>query len=226
MAKELPYFKFEPSEWLEGQIQVCSDEAIVCFVNLVSGYWLRLGCISYAFALQKYCRRNKLVLQELIDNEILKVEDDKIVIDFLDFQISEFSKISKKRSKAAASRWDNANAMQMHSKSNAIREEKRREDNKIPDYKKFISWFNERRTHYLKQPSNCILSNYDKSNLRELKNHYDSKDFERAIEAFCKDKWWVEQKQILPKYFLNPDNFTKFLNSCNPSASLAEKMRR
>jgi hypothetical protein len=131
MAKELPYFKFEPSEWLEGEIQVCSDESIVCFINLCSGYWLKLGNINYAFALHKYCKKDASVLQELIDSKILSLIDDKISISFLDKQLNEFKEISEKRTSAANKRWENkeenASAMQVHFKSNAIREDKSRE---------------------------------------------------------------------------------------------------
>jgi hypothetical protein len=141
MAKELPYFKFEPSEWLEGEIQILSDSAIACFINLCSGYWLKLGCISYAFALHKYCRKDTSVIQELITNNIIQVVDDEIQIKFLDSQLKEVNKVSKKRSQAAQKRWNlhtdnqevNANALQVHSKSNAIREEKRREEKIIED---------------------------------------------------------------------------------------------
>ncbi len=128
MAKELPYFKFEPSEWLEGNIQLCSFEAQSSFINLASGYWLKLGDVSYAFALHKYCNRNTEVLQELISNEIIAVENDKISINFLDEQLKEFNETSEKRRNAANKRWKNASAMQVHSKSNAIREEKIREE--------------------------------------------------------------------------------------------------
>jgi hypothetical protein len=135
MAKELPFFKFEPSEWLEGEIQVCSDIAVVCFINLCSGYWLKLGCISYAFALQKYCNRNKDALQELINNKIITIIDDKICINFLDKQLNEFRNVSEKRTEAANKRWGNkgkdAIALQLECKSNAIREDKIREDNII-----------------------------------------------------------------------------------------------
>lgn len=129
MAKELPYYKHEPSEWLEGEIQACSDAAIVCFTNLRDGYWIKLGCISYAFALQKYCRRDASILQELIQNGIVDVEGDNIRIKFLDKQLLEFNLLSSKRSDSARKRWVNANAMQLHSKSNAIREDKIREEN-------------------------------------------------------------------------------------------------
>lgn len=138
MAKELPYFKFEPSEWLEGNIQICSDTATVCFINLCSGYWTKLGCISYAFALHKYCRKDKSVIDELIQNNIISISEEKIVINFLDEQLKEFKQTSEKRREAANKRWSDASAMQMHSKSNAIREEKRREDKSILDNNKSI----------------------------------------------------------------------------------------
>lgn len=129
MAKELPYFNFEPSEWLEGEIQICSDKAIVCFINLCSGYWLKLGCISYAFALHKYCMKDESVLQELINNNIISIVDDNISINFLEKQLNKFQETSKKRTKAANKRWNNASALQVQSKSNAIREDKSKEYN-------------------------------------------------------------------------------------------------
>jgi hypothetical protein len=135
MAKELPFFKFEPSEWLEGEIQVCSYPTVSCFINLCSGYWLKLGRINYAFALQKYCNSNANVLQELIDNKIISIVDDKICIKFLDKQLNEFKNVSEKRTEAANKRWGNkgkdAIALQLECKSNAIREDKIREYNII-----------------------------------------------------------------------------------------------
>lgn len=142
MAKELPYFKFEPSEWLEGEIQVCSNESIVCFINLCSGYWLKLGNINYAFALHKYCKKDASVLQELIDNKIITLNNDEISISFLDKQLNEFKEISEKRTSAANKRWENkeenANALQLEYKSNAIREDKIREK-EIKEDKKELS---------------------------------------------------------------------------------------
>ena len=133
MAKELPYYKHEPSLWLEGEIQACSDAAIVCFLNLCSGYWIKLGCISYAFALHKYCRKSELIINELIDTGIIDLVDGNIQIKFLDSQLKEFNSISSKRSEAANKRWSDANALQVESKSNAIREEEIREDKKKED---------------------------------------------------------------------------------------------
>lgn len=149
MAKELPYYKHEPSEWLEGEIQICSDAAIVCFQNLCSGYWLKLGCMSYAFALQKYCRRDASILQELINSGIVDKKGDDISIKFLDKQLSEFSNVSEKRSNAAKKRWSDANALQVDSKSNAIREDKKREKNIfiIPSIEEIKAYCQERQNN-------------------------------------------------------------------------------
>jgi hypothetical protein len=95
MAKELPYFKFEPSEWDSGNIQICSRESKGLFIDLCSLYWNRLGELPYALALQKLCNGNKDAFQELINNEIIAVLDGKIVIEFLEEQLSEFGNVSE-----------------------------------------------------------------------------------------------------------------------------------
>jgi len=134
MAKELPYFRFEPSEWDNGNIQMCSRESKGLFLDLCSLYWSRLGELPHALALQKLCNGNELALQELIKFEIFGVIDGQIVIDFLDEQLSERGQVSEKRRNAAKKRWKDASALQVQSKSNAKRrEEKREENNKIED---------------------------------------------------------------------------------------------
>lgn len=130
MAKELPYFKFEPNEWESGLIQMTSREEKGLFIDICSLYWSRLGDLPYAFALHKLCNSNAELMQTLTDLNILKVDEGQIVIDFLDRQLDEFQKTSDKRRNAANKRWSNASAMQMHSKSNAIREDKIREEKK------------------------------------------------------------------------------------------------
>lgn len=127
MAKELPYFKFEPSQWDNGNIQMCSLQSKGLFIDLCSLYWNRLGEVPYALALQKLCNSNKDALQELIKYEIVGVVKDQIVIDFLDEQLLERGEVSVKRRESALKRWSDANALQLDSKSNARREEENRE---------------------------------------------------------------------------------------------------
>jgi len=168
MAKELPYFKFETSEWDNGTIQMCSRESKGLFIDLCSMYWARLGDVKSKLAVQKLCNGNANALQELIEEEIIEVIEDKIIIHFLDNQLKEFNAVSDKRKKAANKRWEqdtdkqdvNASALQVQSKSNAIREDKIKEDkNKIPTFIEFRDY---------------ALQNKPLANIKDLKLKYDS----------------------------------------------------
>ena len=168
MAKELPYFKFETSEWDNGTIQMCSRESKGLFIDLCSMYWARLGDVKSKLAVQKLCNGNANALQELIEEEIIEVIEDKIIINFLDYQLKEFNAVSDKRKKAANKRWEqdtdkqdvNASALQVQSKSNAIREEKIKEDkNKIPTFIEFRDY---------------AIEHKPLANIKDLKLKYDS----------------------------------------------------
>jgi len=159
MAKELPYFKFEPNEWENGNIQMLSREDKGLFIDLCCMYWSRLGDLPYRLAIQKVCGGNANALNPLFEDDIISVdENDIIVISFLQEQLSEFSNISNQNSKNAKDGWEkrrkqkelserNANAYDSQSESDAIREDKRREDeikeknnnNKIPDFQSFLN---------------------------------------------------------------------------------------
>ena len=80
MAKELPYFKFEPQEWESGMIQLCSLQSKGLFIEICCLYWNRLGNLPYAFALHKLCNGSTELLQELESNGIYTINDDLIVI--------------------------------------------------------------------------------------------------------------------------------------------------
>ena len=84
MAKELPYFKFEPNQWDSGMIQLCSLQAKGLFIEICCLYWSRVGDLPYALALQKLCNGDSSLLQELEKNQIYDVENENIVINFLD----------------------------------------------------------------------------------------------------------------------------------------------
>lgn len=138
MAKELPYFKFEPNQWENGSIQYFNRAVKGLFMDLCSMYWSRLGELDYALALQKLCNGDANELELLMQRDIFVIQDDKIVIEFLDEQLNEFQETSVKRRQAAKKRWKNntdnqslnASALQNSCKSNAIREDKSRVDKK------------------------------------------------------------------------------------------------
>ena len=102
MAKELPFFKFFPGEWVTGDVTMVSMEAQGVFTNLCCYYWMRNCSISLANAKQRFSN-NLAAFEELLNCDIVKVtDDDQIVINFLDEQMNEFVNVSEKRAKAGS----------------------------------------------------------------------------------------------------------------------------
>lgn len=141
MAKELPYFKFEPSEWDNGNIQMCSLNTRAIFIDLCCIYWIRVGDLPYNLALQKICGGNEQYLMELQSNYIIKIEEDLITINFLDEQLDGFEETRAKKAAAANKRWSkDADAMQLQSTSNATRQDKTKQKKIIPSVDDFVDY--------------------------------------------------------------------------------------
>lgn len=142
MAKELPYFKFEPNQWENGNIQMLSREDKGLFIDLCSMYWSRLGDVPLKLAIQKLCAGNATALKSLCDEKIIEVLEDNIYIKFLSEQLNEFEDVSKQNSKNAKEGWEkrrklkeeserNATALNPQCENDAIREDKIKENKKI-----------------------------------------------------------------------------------------------
>lgn len=96
MAKELPYFKFEPAEYLTKDISFCSLSAQGLFINICSYYWQR-GCeLSKDQLLKRLNYENEL--NELITEGVIDCENGIIKIKFLDSQLFEVEEKSKTNS--------------------------------------------------------------------------------------------------------------------------------
>lgn len=81
------------------------------------------------------------------------------------------------------------------------------------DKNEFFSWFNKKRTEYLKLPSNFNIMSYeDQNNFKQLKIHKSLNDFEQAMKVMCKSKWVIDNKMSTISHFLKPENFEKYLN--------------
>jgi len=163
MAKELPYFKFEPNSWENGNIQMCSFETKGLFIDLCVIYWSRLGDLPEKLAIQKVCGGNASALDSLYEENIIELKDNYISISFLNEQLIGFEDTSKQNSENARKGWEkrrkakqsdrNASALDPQSESYAIREEKRRED--------------ERREEKIKELFDRFWNLYDKKTSRE-----------------------------------------------------------
>ena len=198
MAKELPYFKFEPNQWENGNIQMLSREDKGLFMDLCSMYWSRLGDVPLKLAVQKLCGGNATAFDSLISEQIFEVIDDRVCINYLNEQLGEFDNVSEQNSKNAKARWEkhrkqkdssdrNATASNPQCESDAIREEKRREE-KIIDterYQLFISKWNTIKGTKYKGSKNDI------NNFKFWLDTYSPAEIIKAIENHD-DTFWAE----------------------------------
>lgn len=95
MAKELPFFKFEISEWMFGRIQKHSEDLQGMFINICCKYWHKLGEYSYEDVCLDFQEER---VKKLIEAKIINLDSDYIFIKFLDIQLDERSDHSKKQS--------------------------------------------------------------------------------------------------------------------------------
>lgn len=135
MAKELPYFKFEPNAWENGNIQMLSREDKGLFIDICSMYWSRLSDLPEKLVIQKLCFGNASALIPLYEENIIELIDGNIYVKFLSIQLISFENTSNQNSENAKERWRkhreqkdssdrNATATNSQSESDAIREEK------------------------------------------------------------------------------------------------------
>lgn len=96
MAKELPYFQFEPAEYLTKDISFCTLSTQGLFINICSFYWQRKCDLTKNQFLRRF--NYEVEFNELIKEGIIDLENDKIIIKFLDNQFVNATKKSNKNS--------------------------------------------------------------------------------------------------------------------------------
>lgn len=101
MAKELPYFRFTASEWLNDDISLESFELKGLFIDICAYYWFKDCSITLAM-LEKKFSDAKSLLPELITLDIIKVDSnyENVEIKFLNEQYDLLSEKRKNRQKA------------------------------------------------------------------------------------------------------------------------------
>lgn len=152
MAKDLPYFKFYCSEWSDGDITLESYETQGLFINICAYYWSNECVVSYDKLLKKF-RGSESIIKELISLQIIKLNDINVYISFLDEQLFErevkskkssiAGRISAEKKKLAKIQQEvNENSTNVEimcnktsTESQPLREEKRREEEKIKKIK-------------------------------------------------------------------------------------------
>jgi len=81
MAKELPYFQFEPAEYLTKDVSFCSLSAQGLFINICSYYWQRQCDLSKEQFLRRFNYENEF--NELVKEGVIDLIESKIVVKFL-----------------------------------------------------------------------------------------------------------------------------------------------
>lgn len=140
MSRELPYFQFEPAEYIAGNISFCSLQAQGMFINVLCYYWQR-GC---RLTEDQLIRRidDQESLNELKREGVITIDNGEITIKFLDQQFAAAIEKSSKAARNANKRWSakandipiecdgNAMAMQTQCDGNAIRRDNIRKEDK------------------------------------------------------------------------------------------------
>jgi len=85
MAKDLPYFKFFCSEWSDGDITLEDYETQGLFINICAYYWSN-ECVLELSKLKKRFKENAVLIELLINNNLIKVNDNIVFINFLNEQ--------------------------------------------------------------------------------------------------------------------------------------------
>jgi len=103
MAKELPYFRFTPQEWQNGDISLERFELRGIFIDICSYYWVKDCSITTAMLHKRYSNDNNLV-QELVNLGIIQFAENEeyVKISFLDEQFDMLSEQRKRRQKAGS----------------------------------------------------------------------------------------------------------------------------
>lgn len=224
MAKELPYFQFEPAEYLTKDISFCSLSAQGLFTNICSYYWQRECKLTKDQLLRRLNYINEF--DELIDEGIIDLapNGNDIKIKFLDVQYKKATKQSETNSingsKGGRPKKEKPNESETkpklnpnESKTKGIREDKIIEDNIKKDYSKelFFEDWNELRKEHLKKPSFIkSMSSYDLAEFKELKKAYTRDEFRIALIGLFRQK---KMPNDITSMQTNPTHFLKFFNS-------------
>jgi hypothetical protein len=94
MAKDLPYFKFTVSEYINGNITLEDFYTQGVFINVCAFYWFKSGKVTLSEIKRRLSKAKPKSFDTLIENNLIKIEGDNIRITFLDEQLNERGHVS------------------------------------------------------------------------------------------------------------------------------------
>ncbi|QDP58200.1 MAG: hypothetical protein Unbinned2365contig1001_32 [Prokaryotic dsDNA virus sp.] len=122
--KELPYFKFFPNQWITGSIMFMDLDVQGAFMKICCYYWSKECNVSRD-------QIKSLVpdhWNKLIDSQLLKIDNNKIKIKWLDEQYEERKEAHVKRVNAGRKGGKTTQNKQSSSNAKALRKDKIKKD--------------------------------------------------------------------------------------------------
>jgi hypothetical protein len=207
MAKELPYFRFTASEWLNDDISLESYELKGLFIDICAFYWFKDCSVSIALLHKRFSNATDL-LHELRELEIIEYyPDESISIKFLNEQYDLLSVKRMKRSEAGRigglKKSSNAKAML---KQKPSYKDKEKDNYKNKEYIEFEVFWN---LYDKKVSVSKCTPKWHKLTLEKQK---------AAIAYIPKYKLSQPDKKFRknPETFLNNESWNdEIINSCN-----------
>ena len=140
----LKWFKFYPQTWMSGRIMLESHTVKGVFIDCCNLLFTR-ECDVDEEMLREYIRNEKAI-DRLFKRGFMRIENDKVVIDWICEEVEGSKNRSDKAKSGATARWSsNANAMLTHSTSNAKRKEEKKTEQKFkkPTEQQVADYFKE-----------------------------------------------------------------------------------
>lgn len=115
MAKELPYFKFYTNEWLAGNITLLDMATQGVFINVCVLFWSRDCDLTYQNCIERFKKKDRKIIENLIKTGIIKTKNGNISILFLEKQKESQQNLSKTNKKNVEKRYKTEENKAFHS---------------------------------------------------------------------------------------------------------------
>lgn len=182
MAKELPYLKFNASEWITGQITLEDFYTQGVFINICALYWFKSARLETS-EIKRRLKCKQATIDLLFANSHIKADGDHIKISFLDEQFIERGYVSEKNKK------NGEKGGAPKGNSNAKKEE------------------NNNRTVDLEQPKTTNIEEEKKRIREEEEKELDENFIEWTKLIFEGNDQYFEQMLMKENFKLSAENF-------------------
>jgi uncharacterized phage protein (TIGR02220 family) len=207
MSKELPFFKFNATEWITGNISYEPFELQGAFISVCAEYWNRNNDLTIDEA--KLRLRNARIVEILIEKNYLKTKKNKIVISFLDKERKEIECKRLKRSESGRKGGlSKAKASLKQGSSIKDKEEDKEEDN--INYQALLDLLGVSFNRKFK----VINSKAKRSYQARLRDGYTFEDITKAI-INCKENQFHKDNNYnycTPEFFSRAETLDKYSN--------------